>query len=294
MFLSAAFVRLARPSPCVFRAFSSSSLRAAPVDLAFEVTPSPDNSTQRPMVLLHGLYGNKNNWRALSKAFASKLNVPVYSVDLRNHGTSPHVAATDYMSMADDVVHLCQEENLSQISLVGHSMGGKVAMSVALRPDLPPSLLRKLIIEDVSPKISSRLSSEFVGYAAAMRKLAEAKPVSRREADTLLKDAAPDLSVRQFLMTNLITDGDGTPLRWRFPPHMIEDATLEKIGKFPFTEGDGVRYEPETLFVRGARSQYLADVRVDLARTFFPNLKLETLDTGHWGALVAKALSLMS
>ncbi|KAH7108006.1 Alpha/Beta hydrolase protein [Auriculariales sp. MPI-PUGE-AT-0066] len=186
------------------------------------------------------------------------------------------------MSMADDVIHLCQKENLSQISLVGHSMGGGVSMSIALRPDLPTSLLRKLVIEDVSPKISSEVIQEFLGYAAAMRKVAEAKPKSRREADALLKDAAPDTSMRLFLMTSLVNDGRGEPLRWRLPRHMIEDSTIHGLCNFPFSENDGVRYDPEALFIRGTHSQYLAEERIDIARKFFPNLRMETLDGGHW------------
>ncbi|KIJ22249.1 hypothetical protein M422DRAFT_130130, partial [Sphaerobolus stellatus SS14] len=81
--------------------------------------------------------GSKQNWRSLSKTLAASLNTDVYSLDLRNHGTSPHSSVMDYSTMAADVIHFCHKHHLKNVSLLGHSMGGKVVMALALRPDLP-------------------------------------------------------------------------------------------------------------------------------------------------------------
>ncbi|KZW00193.1 alpha/beta-hydrolase [Exidia glandulosa HHB12029] len=269
--------RLRALEPCR-RAFSTH--HTVKVELSYDVVHVTEPRTV-PLLLIHGLYGSKQNWRSLSKTLSRTLGAPVYALDMRNHGHSPHAQPTDYATMASDVLHFCDAHKLREISLLGHSMGGKTAMALALRPDLPQGLIRKLIVEDVAPQISQTVSREFVGYAAAMRALAEAKPQTRKEADELLRSAAPDPAVRAFLLTNL-TSSHGAPLHWRIPHFLIEDSALEEIGKFPYDEQSGVVYEGETLFIKGAGSRYLTEERTKLARHFFPNARFEELDTGHW------------
>ncbi|EJD52812.1 alpha/beta-hydrolase [Auricularia subglabra TFB-10046 SS5] len=257
-----------------------STTSSAPVELSYDVVA--EEASNPPLLLIHGLYGSKANWRSLSKAFARTLEAPVYALDMRNHGVSPHAQPADYATMAADVLHFCERHGLHNVSLLGHSMGGKTAMALALRPDLPSGLLGRLIIEDVAPQISKSVSREFTAYAAGMRALAEARPATRKEADKLMQDAAPDPAVRAFLLTNLVSGSSGESLRWRVPHFLLEEETLHEIGQFPYDEASGVSYGEDTLFIKGARSRYITDERARLIRQFFPRARIEALDTGHW------------
>ncbi|RDX57440.1 alpha/beta-hydrolase [Lentinus brumalis] len=254
----------------------------SPVELHFDKVVPPDgNETEKPLVILHGLFGMKRNWGSLSKAFVKDLGRPVYALDLRNHGTSPHAQPHTYPAMAADVLHFCKVHKLSNVSLLGHSMGGKVAMTVALSPELPPELLSHLIVADIAPS-RGPLSAEFQGYIDAMRKIEESNVKTRQEADRVLQPYEQDPMTRAFLLMNLDhgTARHHQPLKFRIPIGLLGEA-IPEIGGFPWAPGERT-FEGPTLFIKGTKSKYINRHNIDTAKAFFPKMVLEELDAGHW------------
>ncbi|KAI5849516.1 Alpha/Beta hydrolase protein [Morchella snyderi] len=226
---------------------------------------------------MHGLFGSKQNNRTISKALARDLNRPVYAVDLRNHGDSPHHKRHDYIAMAEDVEHFLVDKKLGpETTLLGHSMGAKAAMAVSLRS---PSLVRDLVIVDNAP-VSSILHSSFGTYIRAMRQIEESQLKKQSEADKILSEYEPNLGIRQFLLTNL-TREEGSPyLKFRVPIKILGSA-LDEIGDFPFTPEKN-RFEGRALFVRGTKSHYVPDDHIPTIGRFFPLFRLNDIDAGHW------------
>ncbi|PWY99000.1 alpha/beta-hydrolase [Testicularia cyperi] len=257
------------------------------------------------LVVCHGLFGSKQNWRSLGRAMSSRFGVPVYAVDLRNHGTSPHIDGLAYEDMAADVIEFMSTHNIQNSALIGHSMGGKVSMSVALHPSLPKNMLSHLVSVDMAAR-RGPLSPEFEKYIQAMLDIKQQKCKTRSEADDILKLTEPDLGVRQFLLTNL-TRLPETPdvWSWRIPVEMIQKH-ISQIGDFPYdapgesesksesgsgsssasssSSGTGnVRSSDiPTLFIKGSRSKYVNRKNIPTNLAYFPNSKLVHMDTGHW------------
>ncbi|GAA5982472.1 hypothetical protein JCM10908_006661 [Rhodotorula pacifica] len=248
-----------------------------PVPLSSEKQASPTASSQPPVVVLHGLFGSKQNWRSLAKGMAKRLERDVITLDLRNHGHSPHRRECSYEDLAADVkAFIEQEEKLSDCVLVGHSMGGKVAMALALGGCDPIS---KLVVVDISPAVG-KISPEFQAYVTAMNQIQDAKVHSRKEADDLLQATESDLGVRQFLLTNLDRASPSDPYHFRIPLHFLQNA-IDEIGAFPYTPGERV-FEKPSLFLKGSKSKYINSRNIPVIKQFFPNAQLETLDAGHW------------
>ncbi|KAG0348806.1 hypothetical protein BG004_004065 [Podila humilis] len=225
---------------------------------------------------MHGLFGSKQNWKALSKALATRLNTQVVTVDLRNHGESEHSKDHDYPHMASDVARFLHEQSLEKPIVIGHSMGGKVAMNLALKNQTP---LDRIVVVDMAP-VKVKLSSDFAKYVVAMKEIQQANVQKQSDADSILKRCVPDLGVRQFLLTNLKRNASGEGYSFRVPIDTLGDS-LEKLGRFDFIEGQD-KYDGKTLFVRGGRSGYINERELGLINSFFPQARVETLDTGHW------------
>ncbi|KAF8755091.1 Alpha beta-hydrolase [Rhizoctonia solani] len=251
------------PTVAVASGIRSLSTSRSPLDLAYEKVDPPESKSTSPLLIVHGLYGSKQNWRSLSKAFARKLGRPVYTVDLRNHGESPHSEVMDYTAMASDILQFCQSRSLSDISLVGHSLGGKVVMAFALNPALPPDMLSRLVVVDISPAVGP-ISPEFRRYIDAMKEIDHANVRTKKEGEEILKKYESDASTRAFLLHNLIAPAKGEPLK--------------RVPIYPGKE----TWNGATLFVKGAKSKYINRRNMGVMEQFFPNMKLETLDTGHW------------
>ncbi|KAF8903687.1 mitochondrial protein [Gymnopilus junonius] len=272
-----------------------------PVDLSYtSIIPEDGNETERPLVILHGLFGSKRNWGSISKALHRHMpNRPIYALDLRNHGSSPHVLPMTYEAMASDVHKFIADKKLKDVALLGHSMGGKVAMAYALSlkyRDAPPETLSQLVVADIAPSIGS-LSPDFIKYISAMQKI-ESLPTgtikTRTDADHYLKHYESDLSVRQFLLTNLKvpvharTDHDGGHEKAKFiVPLDILSSSIPNLGSFPYqynAEDNSVptTWTGPTLAIKGIKSPYINRKNLPAFHAFFPNMRLEELDTGHW------------
>jgi pimeloyl-ACP methyl ester carboxylesterase len=225
------------------------------------------------VVFLHGLFGQGRNWTQVGKALADRHRVLL--VDLPHHGRSGWEDDFDYLRVADRVAGLLAADD--PVALVGHSLGGKVAMVLALQH---PALVERLCVVDVSPVAYDHLS-EFEKYVAAMRGLDLGSLTQRSDADAALAAAVPDDTVRAFLLQNLRRDGD----RWRWQANLeVLGAELPAIGGWPEARLAGLPpYEGPVLWVAGARSAYVTpDYAPAMDRWFPGNRKVTLKDAGHW------------
>jgi esterase len=225
-----------------------------------------------PLIILHGLYGSSRNWATAAKRLSGRWRT--LCLDLRNHGASPWADGVAYRAMAEDVLETLAAAGVEEPPVViGHSMGGKTAMTAAL---MKPEALRALVVVDIAP-VAYGHSHE--GFITAMRALDLSAFSRRAQADEALAVAVPEPGVRTFLLQNLVfEDGRG---RWRINLDAIEAAMGELTG-FPFAP-DAARYERPALFVVGGESAYVDGASVRAIRGFFPNARVETIaGAGHW------------
>ncbi|KAI9175753.1 hypothetical protein H9P43_006117 [Blastocladiella emersonii ATCC 22665] len=241
--------------------------------------PAADSGIPRkpdPLVVLPGLFGSKQNWRGVAKSLASASGHAVVPVDLRNHGASPHVPRMGYGEMAGDVAALLPELAVSQSVLVGHSMGGRVAMSAAVAH---PAKFPRLVIVDVSPVAAPNGANTFARYLDLMRQLDDMRLTRRRAAQDFLAEHVPDESIRMFLLTNLVATPDGE-LRFRINLPAIA-AFMPTMWNYSL--GEGPVYTQPALFVRGTRSGYIPDTHLPELHALFPNAEVASMEgAGHW------------
>ena len=171
---------------------------------------------------------------------------------MRNHGTSPHAKPMDYAHMAEDVGEFINKNNLKNVTLIGHSMGGKVAMALALSKYSDQNL-RRLIVADMSPQIA-KISDEFQSYANTMSEIEELNVKSKKEADGILAKVEPLMPIRQFLLTNAEMDNETGYYKFRIPVKLIRDS-IPAIGDFPYKPEDGIIFDKPTTFIKGSNSK---------------------------------------
>jgi pimeloyl-ACP methyl ester carboxylesterase len=225
------------------------------------------------VAFLHGLFGQGRNWTQIGKALVDQYRVLL--VDLPHHGRSATTGHFDYLRVADRVAGLLDAND--PVALVGHSLGGKVAMVLALRH---PELVERLCVVDVSPVPYDRLS-QFEGFVSAMRGLDLGSLSRRNEADAALVEAVPDPTVRGFLLQNLRRDGDG----WRWQVNLdVLGAALPVIGGWPEERLAGTPpYRGKVLWMAGARSDYVTPAYAEAMDHWFPTNRLVTVkEAGHW------------
>jgi esterase len=221
------------------------------------------------LVLLHGLFGNLDNLRLLARDLVQ--DHQVLSVDLRNHGLSFHSDVHDYQSMAEDVVYLLNHLGLSNITLIGHSMGGKVAMKAA---QVSPASINKLIVLDMAP-VAYRVHRH-ENVLNGLQAVIEEKPNSRRDALETLSSHIELDGVRQFLAKSLYRH-DNTML-WRFNVDSIVENYWHILDWQPVPQ-----LTLPTLFVKGADSDYLLAEHQEMIKNQFLNAKAHIIsNTGHW------------
>jgi esterase len=196
----------------------------------------------------------------------------VIALDLRNHGDSPHAPGMDYDTMATDVTETLAALGALPCALVGHSMGGKVAMRVALTA---PAAVARLLVSDIAPVVYDVASAD---YAAAMAALPLTEGLTRAAADAFLAQTVSDKGVRAFLLQNMIF---GERPRWRIGLAEIV-AAMPDIGGWPALP-EGTIYDGPTVFVSGARSDYIRPEYRGLIRGLFPTARFVAVkDAGHW------------
>jgi pimeloyl-ACP methyl ester carboxylesterase len=179
--------------------------------------------------------------------------------------------------MAADVERFIRDHNLTAPTLIGHSMGAKTAMTLALRS---PDLIADIIAVDNAP-VDATLGSEFAKYVRGMREIEAAEVQRQSEADKILSKYEEALPVRQFLLGNLHRPCVGSPQKFRVPLEILGKA-LDQMGAFPYTDPREVRFEKPSLFVRGTHSKYVPDEVLPLVGQFFPRFELADIEAGHW------------
>jgi pimeloyl-ACP methyl ester carboxylesterase len=225
----------------------------------------------RPFVILHGFLGMGDNWKTLARQF-SESNLEVHLVDQRNHGRSFHSDAFDYELMAEDLKMYCEAHKLSEIILLGHSMGGKTAMAFATKH---PNLVSKLIVADISPRYYP------VHHDAILDGLASldfSEITSRGEADKLLSNYVTESGTRMFLLKNLYWVEKGQ-LGLRINLEVLK-ANVSEVGEaLPMH----ATFKKETLFLRGDRSEYIGVSDEAIIHRHFSDANIITIsNAGHW------------
>lgn len=224
-----------------------------------------------PVVILHGLFGSKRNWGAIAKQLSAHHRV--LTLDLRNHGESPWVDGMDYRDMAQDVAQFIERLGLGPCTMIGHSMGGKTAMMLALTR---PELIRRLVVVDIAPV---ERETGFGTYIEAMSEVPLPACESRAEVEEHLEHVVREKMVRTFLVQNLIRDDAG--FRWRINLAALSDG-MDNIADFP--EPDQCRsFKAPTLFVAGANSDYIQPHHMaDISRLFPSADVVHIPGAGHW------------
>ena len=235
------------------------------MNLAFDVV-----GKGRPLIILHGLLGSADNWRSMSRRLGALYKV--LAVDLRNHGRSPHSDIFDYDVMVADLREFVEQQALRRIMLLGHSIGGKVAMQFAI--DYSEQVDR-LVIVDIGPK-PYEPSQRYI--LEALRSLDLTRCKSFADVDAALAAEVSGESLRQFLLKNLARDENGR-LRWKVHLEAI-DRNYDKLAR---GLAPGRTFDKPTLFIRGGRSNYIEDDDALLIRQIFPRAEIATLpEAGHW------------
>jgi len=223
-----------------------------------------------PVIILHGLFGSQRNWGGIIRALAS--DVQIHGLDLRNHGDSPWAETMTYDDMAADVARYIEKNDLKAVTLLGHSMGGKVGMRLALTR---PELLSRLIVVDIAPV--SYHNEHYSDYVTAMQALPLDRMTRRSEADAALKATIPDDSLRAFLLQNMVSDGGH--FRWRVNLANI-GANMKSLIAFPDSTA---AFDRPTFFLAGERSNYIRPRDEESILRHFPKAEIQTIaESGHW------------
>ena len=226
----------------------------------------------QPLLILHGLFGQSDNWTTLAKRFADR-GFAVFTIDQRNHGLSPHSEEWNYTAMADDLKEFIERHNLKKPILLGHSMGGKTAMFFALKYE---GILDKLIVSDIAPRYYEAHHNEVLD---GLNSVNFSKISSRKEAETKLSEYIKDFGTKQFLLKNIYwEDSENNRMNWRFNLSVITKNYAEISKEVP--EKISII---NTLFIRGANSDYIKKNDEEGIKSRFPNSEIHTIEgAGHW------------
>ncbi|MEI6146234.1 MAG: alpha/beta fold hydrolase [Methylococcales bacterium] len=235
------------------------------VALAFEEL---GEASRPPLLILHGFFASSRNWRQVAEKLA--VDYHVYVLDMRNHGSSPQNPQMDYVSMSADVLRFMDDKSLNTASLLGHSMGGKVAMWFALNH---PVRVNKLIVADIAPVTYSHCFNKLI---AALKALPLPEINNRKQAELLLAEDIPELSYRQFLLQNIVLKAGC--YHWRIDLDIFQQSAPAIIG-FPDTQSLKP-YTKSCLFLAGSESAFVKEQDV---KSVFPDAILSVIDkAGHW------------
>jgi pimeloyl-ACP methyl ester carboxylesterase len=227
-----------------------------------------EKSSNPDLLIAHGLFGSARNWRAIARHLSSDRQIHV--VDMRNHGDSFWDDDNSYAALADDLAKVIESIG-SPVDVLGHSMGGKAAMMLALSR---PELVNRLLVADIAPKAYSH---DQVSNVDIMKSLSMNSFSRRSEADAILSEKLPDNAVRAFFLQSLVVSEQGNS--WQLNLNAL-GANMDLIVGFPEATG---KFNGETLFLRGGLSQYVSDNDLPRIKELFPSSRLETIDgAGHW------------
>lgn len=236
-----------------------------------------------PLIILHGLYGSSDNWVTIARQLADEFQVIV--PDQRNHGSSPHCETHTYEAMSEDLNELMIALGIDKVCLMGHSMGGKTAMTFALKY---PNKVDKLVVIDIAPKSyydESDKSASIHNHLWILEALAKT-PVkafqSREEIDRHLSNSIADSALRQFLLKNIKREEDGT-FGWKLNLSVLIHSLPEILDGFSKARQLKNPFSGPAYFIRGSKSSYVLEEDMLMTRRLFTRSELVTLpDAGHW------------
>jgi len=224
-----------------------------------------------PLVVMHGLFGSSKNWYSHLRRFEDSYTV--FAIDMRNHGQSFHADEMSYTAMAGDVARLLGQLDLSECRVLGHSMGGKVAMTLAIQY---PRLVSRMVVADIAPLAYYHHYDDLIEPVLA---LDLDSFQSRTQIDHALRPNIPEDQLRAFLLQNLVRESTGW--RWRVNWRVIQ-RDMEALTGFDELPWDWLGELP-TLFIRGASSDYIDDKGIEVIKRHFKDVRIETIAAaGHW------------
>lgn len=225
-----------------------------------------------PVVILHGLFGSARNWQTFAQKLA--MGYRVFTLDLRNHGQSPHHAHMTYEDIAADVVKFLDDQDITEAVLIGHSMGGKTAMKIALEY---PQRVNHLLIIDIAPVAYSHNYDELLANLDRL----DLTAISRRtEANKLLAEVIDDDDLRLFLLQNLVVK-PGERTYWRINLEAIR-ANVDHLVRYVPEKSIPPFLKPADL-IRGSLSQYVQNSHLANFKALFPAITMHTIEgAGHW------------
>lgn len=222
------------------------------------------------LIILHGVFGSLDNWMTLGKRFSE--NFQVWLVDQRNHGHSPHSEEMSYPIMAEDLKNFITAHHIENAVVLGHSMGGKVAMEFALKY---ADKISKLIIADISPNSQS---NNFDGIIKGLKAVEPESIEDRKEAEAKMSEYVKEKAVRQFLLKNLHRKEDDS-YEWRFNLQKIA-AEMDQISSWKIGNGS---FEKPVLFLKGEKSDYIKKEDEERIKELFPYAEIQSIPSAaHW------------
>ncbi|HYG21212.1 MAG TPA: alpha/beta fold hydrolase [Verrucomicrobiae bacterium] len=223
-----------------------------------------------PLIILHGLFGSLENWAHIAQQLSE--NFKVFTLDQRNHGSSPHSPDMNFPVLARDVSEFLKEHHIQRAHILGHSLGGKAAMEFALSEC---ANVDRLVVVDMAPRGYPRRHDEIFQALLALRLEAFR---TRAEVEQALAGDIPDLAVRRFLLKGLAQDEPGR-FRWRFNLPVL----FQRYGELTEAVAGGRVCDRPALFIRGGESDYVRHEDLPLIRKFFPHAEIATIESAsHW------------
>ena len=226
----------------------------------------------KPVIILHGLFGWKRNWAGIAKGLANTHQV--FTLDMRNHGESPHSSEMTYPDMAADIAYFIEQNQLGPCTIIGHSMGGKASMMLALTR---PELVERLLVLDIAPVTYDH---DYSDYVNTMKDIDLSEVSKRGDVEPIIADVVNNPAIQAFLMQNLVPNGQGR-YRWRVNLDAFKTHMPDILG-FPEISNEHA-YTAKTLFLGGRQSDYIAAPYQSEINRLFPAADVDFIDdAGHW------------
>lgn len=224
------------------------------------------------LLILHGLFGMSDNWVSIGKQLSDHHRVII--PDARNHGMSMHTDVFTYEAMLEDLLELCEDQSLQNVKVLGHSMGGKLAMMLSL---LYPAMVSKLVVADISPVVYPPI--RHAALTDAMKSIDFNHIYNRQDLERQVTNATPDKGLQGLMLKNIVRLRDDR-FAWKLNLRVISDNI---VNVFDFDVPGHLTYHGPVLFIRGDKSDFIQESHDGIIKKYFPNYTLETIyGAGHW------------
>ncbi|QZE14773.1 alpha/beta fold hydrolase [Halosquirtibacter laminarini] len=242
--------------------------------------------TGEPLIILHGLYGSSDNWFSIAKALENDFTI--YLLDIRNHGKSQHMPTHTFEDMTNDLFHFMNEVNLTKSSILGHSMGGKVALHFALKY---PEKVEHLIMADIVARnyrdnpAKANQADQHKEILGGLLSVDLDKYKTRKEVDKFLEPLISNEALRDFLLKNLKNDTTAGKLTWKLNLEVLYNSLGVLMSSVNYADLEAMDHIPalDTTLIRGLRSGYIAEEDIVKMKSIFPSLRIYDIpDAGHW------------